>query len=158
MRNMGQPAAAVRNLHRAVELFDRESGADAIRTLQARSEFAFSLFQQGRIQNSKPLFQSALVGLKRRLGDEYELTIKVTGNYAQTLTTGRAVYWSRSRQELWRKGDTSGHVQRVVSVSIDCDGDALLLKVDQEGPACHTGARSCFDAGGDLGAVDGRDA
>ena len=73
----------------------------------------------------------------------------------QTLTTGRAVYWSRSRGELWRKGDTSGHVQRVVSVSLDCDGDALLVRVDQTGPACHTGARSCFDAGGDLGAVDG---
>lgn len=73
----------------------------------------------------------------------------------QTLTTGRAVYWSRSRNELWRKGDTSGHVQRVVSVSLDCDGDALLIQVDQTGPACHTGARSCFDAGGDLGAVNG---
>ena len=72
----------------------------------------------------------------------------------QTLTSGRAVYWSRSRQELWRKGDTSGNVQRVVSVSLDCDGDAVLLQVDQRGPACHTGARSCFDAGGDLGAVD----
>jgi phosphoribosyl-AMP cyclohydrolase len=74
----------------------------------------------------------------------------------QTLTSGRAVYWSRSRNELWRKGDTSGHVQRVVSVSLDCDGDALLLQVDQVGPACHTGTRTCFDAGGDLGAVDGR--
>lgn len=73
----------------------------------------------------------------------------------QTLTTGRAVYWSRSRGELWRKGDTSGHIQRVMSVSLDCDGDAVLIRVDQVGPACHTGARSCFDAGGDLGAVDG---
>ena len=71
----------------------------------------------------------------------------------QTLTTGRAVYWSRSRGELWRKGDTSGNTQRVVSVSLDCDGDALLVRVDQSGPACHTGARSCFEAGGDLGAV-----
>ncbi len=71
---------------------------------------------------------------------------------AQTLSSGRAVYWSRSRQELWRKGDTSGNVQHVVSVSIDCDGDALLVRVRQHGPACHTGAHSCFDAGGDLGA------
>ena len=71
----------------------------------------------------------------------------------QTLTTGRAVYWSRSRGQLWRKGDTSGNVQRVVSVSLDCDGDALLVKVDQVGPACHTGTRTCFEAGGDLGAV-----
>lgn len=67
-----------------------------------------------------------------------------------TLSTGRATYWSRSRQALWRKGDTSGHVQHVRSVSIDCDGDALLLQVDQVGPACHTGAPTCFDAGGTL--------
>lgn len=71
----------------------------------------------------------------------------------QTLTSGRAVYWSRSRQELWRKGDTSGNVQHVVSVSLDCDGDAVLVTVDQVGPACHTGRVSCFEAGGDLGAV-----
>jgi len=64
---------------------------------------------------------------------------------ARTLTTGRVTFWSRSRQELWRKGDTSGHVQYVHSVALDCDGDALLVKVDQVGPACHTGARSCFD-------------
>jgi phosphoribosyl-AMP cyclohydrolase len=64
---------------------------------------------------------------------------------ARTLTTGRVTFWSRSRQELWRKGDTSGHVQYVHSVALDCDGDALLVKVEQVGPACHTGARSCFD-------------
>ncbi|HEY4615796.1 MAG TPA: phosphoribosyl-AMP cyclohydrolase [Citricoccus sp.] len=63
----------------------------------------------------------------------------------RTLTTGRATYYSRSRQEYWRKGDTSGHTQAVVSVSLDCDGDALLLRVDQTGPACHTGTRTCFD-------------
>lgn len=73
----------------------------------------------------------------------------------ETLTTGRAVYWSRSRGELWRKGDTSGHAQRVVRVSLDCDGDALLVEVDQTGPACHTGTRTCFEAGGDLGAAEG---
>lgn len=71
----------------------------------------------------------------------------------ETLTSGRAVYWSRSRQELWRKGDTSGNTQRVVRASLDCDGDALLLEVDQQGPACHTGTRTCFEAGGDLGAT-----
>jgi phosphoribosyl-AMP cyclohydrolase len=65
----------------------------------------------------------------------------------RTLTTGRATYWSRSRQEYWRKGDTSGNVQRVVDVRLDCDGDALLIKVDQVGVACHTGDRTCFDAG-----------
>ncbi|WP_445263110.1 phosphoribosyl-AMP cyclohydrolase [Pseudokineococcus sp. 1T1Z-3] len=71
---------------------------------------------------------------------------------AQTLRTGRATYWSRSRGELWRKGDTSGHVQHVRSVSLDCDGDALLVRVEQVGPACHTGTTTCFD-GRDLGAV-----
>ena len=64
---------------------------------------------------------------------------------AATLCTGRVTFWSRSRQELWRKGDTSGHVQYVRSVALDCDGDALLVRVDQVGPACHTGAHSCFD-------------
>ncbi|WP_166278766.1 phosphoribosyl-AMP cyclohydrolase [Motilibacter deserti] len=64
----------------------------------------------------------------------------------RTLTTGRATYWSRSRQEYWVKGDTSGHVQHVRSVRLDCDGDALLVSVDQVGAACHTGDRTCFDA------------
>ena len=64
----------------------------------------------------------------------------------RTLTTGRGTYWSRSRQEYWVKGDTSGHTQRVVAVSLDCDGDTVLLQVDQAGPACHTGDRTCFDA------------
>src|SRR5690625_332812 len=73
----------------------------------------------------------------------------------RTLTTGRATYWSRSRQEYWRKGDTSGHVQHVHSVALDCDGDALLVRVEQVGAACHTGTRRCFEAGGDLGAVVG---
>lgn len=63
----------------------------------------------------------------------------------RTVSEGRAVYWSRSRQEFWRKGDTSGNVQTVVSLHTDCDGDALLLRVDQSGPACHTGTLSCFD-------------
>ena len=62
----------------------------------------------------------------------------------RTLTTGRATYWSRSRQGYWVKGETSGHVQSVKSVALDCDGDALLLTVAQTGPACHTGAHSCF--------------
>lgn len=68
----------------------------------------------------------------------------------RTLTEGRATYWSRSRQEYWRKGDTSGNVQYVRSVAIDCDGDALLVRVHQVGPACHTGALTCFRAGGEL--------
>jgi phosphoribosyl-AMP cyclohydrolase len=61
-----------------------------------------------------------------------------------TLETGRAVYWSRSRKALWRKGDTSGHEQHVVEARVDCDQDAVLLKVRQTGAACHTGRRSCF--------------
>ena len=65
---------------------------------------------------------------------------------ARTLTTGRVTFWSRSRGEYWRKGDTSGHVQHVRSVAVDCDGDALLVRVDQVGAACHTGDRTCFDA------------
>ncbi|GGK48217.1 hypothetical protein Ppa06_04890 [Planomonospora parontospora subsp. parontospora] len=64
----------------------------------------------------------------------------------RTLTTGRATYWSRSRGSYWVKGDTSGHVQHVRSAALDCDGDTILLKVDQVGAACHTGDRTCFDA------------
>jgi phosphoribosyl-AMP cyclohydrolase len=64
----------------------------------------------------------------------------------RTLTTGRCTYWSRSRREYWVKGDTSGHVQWVKSVALDCDADTLLVKVDQVGAACHTGDRTCFDA------------
>lgn len=63
----------------------------------------------------------------------------------RTLSTGRVTFFSRSRQEYWRKGDTSGNIQLVRAVSIDCDGDALLIAVDQHGPACHTGTRTCFD-------------
>ncbi|PKI92925.1 phosphoribosyl-AMP cyclohydrolase [Actinomycetales bacterium SN12] len=63
----------------------------------------------------------------------------------RTLTGGRAVYWSRSRQEYWRKGDTSGSTQRVVRIAVDCDADTILLQVDQQGAACHTGSRTCFD-------------
>jgi phosphoribosyl-AMP cyclohydrolase len=76
---------------------------------------------------------------------------------ARTLSSGRVTFFSRSRQEYWRKGDTSGHVQRVKRVSLDCDGDALLVEVEQVGAACHTGERTCFLTGGDLGAVDGTD-
>lgn len=61
-----------------------------------------------------------------------------------TLDTGDVTYWSRSRNQLWRKGETSGHMQRLVEAYVDCDGDTLLLKVDQMGPACHTGAPTCF--------------
>lgn len=70
----------------------------------------------------------------------------------RTLTSGRVTYWSRSRGEYWRKGDTSGHVQWVRSVALDCDGDTLLVRVDQVGAACHRGTDTCFD-GGEIEAV-----
>jgi len=63
---------------------------------------------------------------------------------ALTIAEGRTVFWSRSRQEIWRKGETSGNVQKVVSITADCDGDALVVEVVKNGPACHTGAESCF--------------
>lgn len=62
----------------------------------------------------------------------------------QTVTTGETVFWSRSRGELWHKGATSGNVQRVRAIHVDCDGDTLLIEVEPAGPACHTGAISCF--------------
>ncbi len=62
----------------------------------------------------------------------------------ETLRTGRVCYWSRSRGALWRKGESSGQVQQLLSLHLDCDGDTVLAKVDQTGPACHTGRRSCF--------------
>lgn len=68
-----------------------------------------------------------------------------------TLESRRVTYWSRSRGELWRKGDTSGHTQRLMAIAVDCDADTLHLDVDQVGPACHTGTRTCFD--GDTRAV-----
>ena len=73
----------------------------------------------------------------------------------RTLTQGRVTFWSRSRQEYWVKGDTSGHFQWVKSVALDCDADTVLVKVDQVGAACHTGARTCFDE--DVLVKDGSD-
>lgn len=65
-------------------------------------------------------------------------------SFEATLKEGRTCFWSRSRQTLWRKGETSGHVQKVLEIRADCDTDCLLIKVEQTGPACHTGERSCF--------------
>jgi phosphoribosyl-AMP cyclohydrolase len=73
----------------------------------------------------------------------------------RTLTSGRCTYWSRSRRDYWVKGETSGHQQWVKSVSLDCDGDTVLVRVDQVGAACHTGDRTCFDAA-PLPVVEGR--
>ena len=66
------------------------------------------------------------------------------GTLEETLATGHVTYWSRSRQKVWRKGESSGNHQRLIEAFVDCDGDVLLLKVDQMGPACHTGAPTCF--------------
>jgi phosphoribosyl-AMP cyclohydrolase len=65
-------------------------------------------------------------------------------SFEATLKEGWTCFWSRSRQTLWRKGETSGHVQKVLEIRADCDADCLLIKVEQTGPACHTGERSCF--------------
>jgi phosphoribosyl-AMP cyclohydrolase len=77
-------------------------------------------------------------------GEVLMLAYMNTQSLALTIQTGRATYWSRSRSELWEKGATSGNTQMVHSISLDCDGDALLLKVEQSGAACHTGDRTCF--------------
>lgn len=77
-------------------------------------------------------------------GEVLMLAYMNTQSLSTTLATGKATYWSRSRNELWEKGATSGHTQLVHSIAIDCDGDALLIKVEQIGAACHTGERTCF--------------
>lgn len=77
-------------------------------------------------------------------GDVLMLAWMNAETVAETLASARVTYWSRSRAEFWKKGETSGHVQRLVEMRIDCDRDCLLLIVDQTGPACHTNRRSCF--------------
>lgn len=79
-----------------------------------------------------------------KTGEVLMLAYMNAESLAQTLATHKATYWSRSRNELWVKGATSGHTQEVLSIALDCDGDALLLKVNQIGAACHTGEVTCF--------------
>lgn len=79
-----------------------------------------------------------------RSGEVLMLAYMSHESYAETLATGRAVYYSRSRKKLWRKGDQSGHVQKVRAVYVDCDLDTILLEVEQVGAACHEGYKSCF--------------
>jgi phosphoribosyl-AMP cyclohydrolase len=79
-----------------------------------------------------------------RTGEVLMLAWMSAESLAETLRTGDVTYWSRSRAELWRKGATSGHVQRLVELRVDCDRDCLLVVVDQTGPACHTNRPSCF--------------
>ena len=85
-----------------------------------------------------------VVAQERLSGDVLMLAWASREALEQTLLSGRAHYYSRSRQTLWRKGETSGHEQRVVEIRLDCDGDAVLYRVEQTGPACHTGTRTCF--------------
>ncbi len=77
-------------------------------------------------------------------GDVLMMAWMNPASVALTVAEGRTVFWSRSRQELWRKGETSGHIQHVDELRVDCDADVLLVRVHQEGAACHTGERSCF--------------
>lgn len=77
-------------------------------------------------------------------GDVLMLAWMNAESVAETLQTGRVTYWSRSRQAFWRKGESSGHIQQLIEMRIDCDRDCLLMLVDQTGPACHTNRRSCF--------------
>ena len=94
-------------------------------------------------------------GLVAAVIQQYDTREVLMVGYMNDEALRRVTFWSRSRQEYWRKGDTSGHVQYVKGVSLDCDGDALLVEVDQVGAACHTGKRSCFLEGGPLPVVEG---
>jgi phosphoribosyl-AMP cyclohydrolase len=84
------------------------------------------------------------IAQSKETGEVLMLAWMTRGTLEETLATGHVTYWSRSRQKVWRKGETSGNHQRLVEALVDCDGDVLLLKVDQMGPACHTGAPTCF--------------
>lgn len=95
-----------------------------------------------RLKNSADLIPTIAQDFKS--GEVLMLAYMNAQSLAITIETGRATYWSRSRNELWEKGATSGHTQRVIAISLDCDGDALLLQVEQVGAACHTGKNSCF--------------
>jgi phosphoribosyl-AMP cyclohydrolase len=86
----------------------------------------------------------AAVAQQHDTGEVLMLAWMNRDSITETLATGHVCYWSRSRQALWRKGETSGHEQKLIELRVDCDGDALLLQVAQTGPACHTGERSCF--------------
>ena len=95
-----------------------------------------------RLKNSDELIPT--IAQDHKSGEVLMLAYMNAHSLAITIDTGRATYWSRSRSELWEKGATSGNTQKVISISLDCDGDALLLQVEQVGAACHTGNSSCF--------------
>ena len=95
-----------------------------------------------RLKNSADLIPTIAQDYKS--GEVLMLAYMNADSLAITIDTGHATYWSRSRNQLWEKGATSGHTQKVISISLDCDGDAVLLQVEQVGAACHTGESSCF--------------
>jgi phosphoribosyl-AMP cyclohydrolase len=116
----------------------------------------FSQLESGTVGDSVPLSQAlealpwnadGLLPAIAQQHDSGEVLMLAWMNreaLAETLRTGRVCYWSRSRKALWRKGESSGQVQMLKELRLDCDGDTILLKVDQTGPACHTGRRDCF--------------
>ena len=85
-----------------------------------------------------------VIAQSKETGEVLMFAWMTKGTLEEPLATSHVTYWSRSRQKVWRKGETSGNHQRLIEAFVDCDGDVLLLKVDQMGPACHTGAPSCF--------------
>ena len=102
----------------------------------------------------EPAFGQGLLPVVVQSADDGEVLMLAWANaeaFELTLSSAKAHFWSRSRARLWRKGETSGNELEVVSVATDCDGDALLYRVRPHGPACHTGARSCFEAAGEDG-------
>jgi phosphoribosyl-AMP cyclohydrolase len=108
-----------------------------------------SVVIQGLLKNPEDLLPA--IAQDAVTGEVLMLAWMNLDSLALTIDTGRATYWSRSRNEIWIKGATSGHTQTVRTIALDCDGDALLLRVDQVGGACHTGARSCFHQPLELG-------
>ena len=85
-----------------------------------------------------------VIAQRAQTGEVLMVAWMTRGTLEETLASGHVTYWSRSRQQVWKKGETSGNHQRLVEAWLDCDGDVILLKVDQMGPACHTGSPSCF--------------
>ena len=117
-------------------------GKKAIGQNRTMSEIQLSTAIEGLLKD--PLELIAAIAQDATTGEVLMLAWMNKQSLAQTLDTGKATYWSRSRKEIWVKGESSGNFQSVRSIALDCDGDAILLRVDQIGPACHTGAQSCF--------------
>jgi phosphoribosyl-AMP cyclohydrolase len=132
------PTAAAAQIRPVIALFEEllmvETGATAPEAVSAVLA-ALSFDRDGLV---------AAVTQQHDTGEVLMLAWMNRDAVRETLETGWVCYWSRSRRALWRKGETSGHVQRLVELRVDCDGDAVLLRVDQTGPACHTGEHSCF--------------